>query len=131
MATGQIFSGTTQSLFYNYKVNNFASFRSAAASSKLALKQPTIKVVAIIAKGVPESDTKELISYAKSNNKAHSNTFFCLTKHYYDRYGHSRMPDDQIQQLVEETLASVGLKGLALIQGCIIWCQDGEKTLKD
>ncbi|KAL4572470.1 hypothetical protein LXL04_019247 [Taraxacum kok-saghyz] len=48
---------------------NFASFRSAAASSKLALKQPTIRVVAIIAEGVPESDTKELISYARSNNK--------------------------------------------------------------
>ncbi|GJT28180.1 hypothetical protein Tco_0908455 [Tanacetum coccineum] len=42
---------------------------SAAASSKLALKQPTIRVVAIIAKGVPDSDTKELISYARSNNK--------------------------------------------------------------
>ena len=42
---------------------------SAAASSKLALKQPTIRVVAIIAEGVPESDTKELISYARSNNK--------------------------------------------------------------
>ncbi|KAI3700917.1 hypothetical protein L2E82_45558 [Cichorium intybus] len=48
---------------------NFASFRSAAASSKLALKQPTIRVVAIIAEGVPESDTKELIFYARSNNK--------------------------------------------------------------
>ncbi|GJT44068.1 ATP-citrate synthase beta chain protein 2 [Tanacetum coccineum] len=48
---------------------NFASFRSAAASSKLALKQPTIRVLAIIAEGVPESDTKELISYARSNNK--------------------------------------------------------------
>ncbi|KVH90172.1 ATP-citrate lyase/succinyl-CoA ligase [Cynara cardunculus var. scolymus] len=131
MATGQIFSRTTQALFYNYKqlpiqrmldfdflcgretpsvagiINpgaegfqklffgqeeiaipvhstieaacaahptadvfiNFASFRSAAASSKLALKQPTIRVVAIIAEGVPEFDTKELISYARSNNK--------------------------------------------------------------
>ncbi|KAG0478328.1 hypothetical protein HPP92_013047 [Vanilla planifolia] len=49
---------------------NFASFRSAAASSMAALKQPTIKVVAIIAEGVPESDTKQLISYARTNNKA-------------------------------------------------------------
>ncbi|KAK6138951.1 hypothetical protein DH2020_027308 [Rehmannia glutinosa] len=48
---------------------NFASFRSAAASSMAALKQPTIKVVAIIAEGVPESDTKQLIAYAKANNK--------------------------------------------------------------
>lgn len=34
-----------------------------------ALKQPTIRVVAIIAEGVPESDAKQLISYARSNNK--------------------------------------------------------------
>ncbi|XVE65509.1 hypothetical protein DITRI_Ditri08aG0005500 [Diplodiscus trichospermus] len=131
MATGQLFSRTTQALFYNYKqlpiqrmldfdflcgretpsvagiINpgaegfqklffgqeeiaipvhasieaacaahptadvfiNFASFRSAAASSMSALKQPTIRVVAIIAEGVPESDTKQLIAYARSNNK--------------------------------------------------------------
>ncbi|KAM3349076.1 hypothetical protein ACQJBY_022311 [Aegilops geniculata] len=131
MATGQIFSKTTQALFYNYKqlpiqrmldfdflcgretpsvagiINpgsdgfqklffgqeeiaipvhptieaacnahptadvfiNFASFRSAAASSMSALKQPTVRVVAIIAEGVPESDAKQLISYARANNK--------------------------------------------------------------
>ncbi|CAN1281565.1 ATP-citrate synthase beta chain protein 1 [Linum perenne] len=131
MATGQLFSRTTQALFYNYKqlpiqrmldfdflcgretpsvagiINpgsegfqklffgqeeiaipvhgtveaacaahptadvfiNFASFRSAAASSMAALKQPTIRVVAIIAEGVPESDTKQLIAFARSNNK--------------------------------------------------------------
>nr|GEY99003.1 ATP-citrate synthase beta chain protein 1 [Tanacetum cinerariifolium] len=44
-------------------------FRSAAASSKLALKQPTIRVVAIIAEGVPQSDTKELISYASHSKE--------------------------------------------------------------
>ncbi|CAN7045375.1 unnamed protein product [Brassica rapa subsp. trilocularis] len=63
---------------------NFASFRRfvltkltivsfvivlAAASSMAALKQPTIKVVAIIAEGVPESDTKQLIAYARADNK--------------------------------------------------------------
>ncbi|KAL5224898.1 hypothetical protein ABZP36_011537 [Zizania latifolia] len=48
---------------------NFASFRSAAASSMSALMQPTIRVVAIISEGVPESDTKQLISYARANNK--------------------------------------------------------------
>ncbi|KAM0954507.1 putative ATP citrate synthase [Dioscorea sansibarensis] len=48
---------------------NFASFRSAAASSMSALKQPTIRVVAIIAEGVPEADTKQLIAYARANNK--------------------------------------------------------------
>ena len=131
MATGQLFSRTTQSLFYNYKqlyiqrmldfdflcgretpsvsgiispgsegfqklffgqeeiaipvhatieaacaahptadvFINFASFRSAAAASMAALKQPTIRVVAIIAEGVPESDTKQLVAYARANNK--------------------------------------------------------------
>ncbi|WVZ09683.1 hypothetical protein V8G54_014213 [Vigna mungo] len=131
MAAGQLFSRTTQALFYNYKqlpiqrmldfdflcgretpsvagiINpgsegfqklffgqeeiaipvhadieaacaahptadvfiNFASFRSAAASSMIALKQPTIRVIAIIAEGVPESDTKQLIAYARANNK--------------------------------------------------------------
>ncbi|XP_057485003.1 ATP-citrate synthase beta chain protein 2-like isoform X2 [Actinidia eriantha] len=33
------------------------------------LKHPTIRVVAIIAEGVPESDTKQLMAYAKANNK--------------------------------------------------------------
>eukprot|EP00270_Netrium_digitus_P002348 TRINITY_DN12682_c0_g1_i1.p1 TRINITY_DN12682_c0_g1~~TRINITY_DN12682_c0_g1_i1.p1 ORF type:complete len:609 (-),score=165.79 TRINITY_DN12682_c0_g1_i1:224-2050(-) len=131
MASGQIFSRTTQALFFNYKQNpvqrmldfdflcrretpsvagiitpgsegfqklffgqeeiavpvhgsipaackahptadvfiNFASFRSAYASSMEALKQTTIRVVAIIAEGVPEADTKRLIAYARSNNK--------------------------------------------------------------
>ncbi|CAL5340915.1 unnamed protein product [Camellia sinensis] len=41
----------------------------AAASSMAALKQPTIRLVAIIAEGVPESDAKQLIAYARANNK--------------------------------------------------------------
>nr|VDD38960.1 unnamed protein product [Brassica oleracea] len=45
------------------------SIYSVVASSMPALKQPTIKVVAIIAEGVPESDTKQLIAYARANNK--------------------------------------------------------------
>ncbi|XP_024390625.1 ATP-citrate synthase beta chain protein 2 [Physcomitrium patens] len=131
MATGQLFSRTTQALFYNYKQSpvqrmldfdflcgretpsvagvinpgsdgfqklffgqeeiavpvhgsipsackvhptadvfiNFASFRSAYASSMEALKQSTIRVVAIIAEGVPEADAKRLIAYARANNK--------------------------------------------------------------
>ncbi|KAM1042539.1 hypothetical protein ACFX2A_034710 [Malus domestica] len=48
---------------------NFASYRTAATSSMAALKQPTIRVVAIIAEGVPELDTKQLIVYARANNK--------------------------------------------------------------
>lgn len=42
---------------------------SAFESSMDALQQPTIRVVAIIAEGVPEADTKKLIAYARSNNK--------------------------------------------------------------
>ncbi len=34
-----------------------------------ALEQPTIRVVAVIAEGVPERDTKALIAYARGNNK--------------------------------------------------------------
>lgn len=34
-----------------------------------ALHQPTIRVAAIIAEGVPEKDTKALIAYARANNK--------------------------------------------------------------
>ncbi|RRT84817.1 hypothetical protein B296_00003201, partial [Ensete ventricosum] len=106
MATGQIFSQNTQALFYNYKqlpvqrmldfdflcgsieaacaahptadvFINFASFRSAAASSMSALIQPTIRVVAIIAEGVPESDTKQLIAFARANNKVRNTNKFC------------------------------------------------------
>ncbi|CAL0300970.1 unnamed protein product [Lupinus luteus] len=151
MATGQLFSRTTQALFYNYKefpiqrmldfdflcgretpsvagiispgsegyqklffgqgeiaipvhanieaacqahptadvFINFASYRSAAASSMAALKQPTIRVVAIIAEGVPESDTKQLIAYARSNSKGGMsnelyNTIACVTDGIYE-----------------------------------------------
>lgn len=48
---------------------NFASFRSAFDSSLEALKQDSIRVVAIIAEGVPEADAKQLITYANANNK--------------------------------------------------------------
>eukprot|EP00899_Mesostigma_viride_P016394 jgi/Mesvir1/24756/Mv22014-RA.1 len=48
---------------------NFASFRSAYESSMEALKFPTINVVAIIAEGIPEQDTKRLIAAAKAGNK--------------------------------------------------------------
>nr|DAD34180.1 TPA_asm: hypothetical protein HUJ06_004820 [Nelumbo nucifera] len=42
---------------------------SVAASSMATLKQPTNRVVAIIAEYVPESDIKQLIAYARANNK--------------------------------------------------------------
>lgn len=40
-----------------------------------ALKQPTIRVVAIIAEGVPESDAKQLISFARANNKVRTKLY--------------------------------------------------------
>lgn len=42
---------------------------SAFDSSMDALKAATIRVVAIIAEGVPEKDTKQLIAYARMHNK--------------------------------------------------------------
>ena len=48
---------------------NFASFRSAFESSMQALKEPTLRVVAVIAEGVPESDAKRLIAAASGANK--------------------------------------------------------------
>lgn len=48
---------------------NYASFRSATASSMDALKQTTINVVAIIAEGIPERDAKMLIAYAQRHRK--------------------------------------------------------------
>lgn len=46
-----------------------ALVRSAFESSMEALQQPTIRVVAVIAEGVPEADTKKLIAYAREHNK--------------------------------------------------------------
>jgi len=48
---------------------NFASFRSAYPTTKEALNTKTIRSVAVIAEGVPEQRTKELIKIAKKNNK--------------------------------------------------------------
>lgn len=48
---------------------NFASYRSAYDSSYTALKQPTIRTIAIIAEGLPERDCKKLIAYANRNAK--------------------------------------------------------------
>ena len=50
-------------------VVNFSSFRSAYATSKDALESDTIRTVAIIAEGVPERRTKELIYIAKQRHK--------------------------------------------------------------
>eukprot|EP01098_Paradermamoeba_levis_P016941 TRINITY_DN943_c0_g4_i2.p1 TRINITY_DN943_c0_g4~~TRINITY_DN943_c0_g4_i2.p1 ORF type:complete len:622 (-),score=220.36 TRINITY_DN943_c0_g4_i2:323-2110(-) len=48
---------------------NYASYRSAFASSKEALEIDTIRVVVIIAEGLPERDTKNLVALAKKKGK--------------------------------------------------------------
>ena len=48
---------------------NFASFRSAYATSMEALKANTIRTVAIIAEGIPERDARRLAATAKQTNK--------------------------------------------------------------
>ena len=48
---------------------NFASMRSAYQSSKEALLEKSIKVLAIIAEGIPERQTRELIAISKKENK--------------------------------------------------------------
>jgi len=48
---------------------NFASFRSAFETSKEALEAETIRVVVIIAEGVPERQSRELIKIADKKKK--------------------------------------------------------------
>jgi len=48
---------------------NFASFRSAYPTTKEALLSKTIRTVAVIAEGVPERRTRELIKIAKEKKK--------------------------------------------------------------
>lgn len=48
---------------------NFASYRSAYGSSVLAVAEPTIRTVVIIAEGVPERDAKRLFAAAKAAGK--------------------------------------------------------------
>src|SRR3989338_3279179 len=48
---------------------NFASFRSAFDSTKEALAAASIKTITIVAEGIPERQTKELIALAKQKGK--------------------------------------------------------------
>ena len=48
---------------------NFASFRSAYKTTKEALNEKTIKTIIIIAEGIPENRTRELIAIAKQKKK--------------------------------------------------------------
>lgn len=48
---------------------NYASYRSAFDSSMLALDQPTIQTVVIVAEGVPVTQARKLIAKAKKLNK--------------------------------------------------------------
>jgi len=50
-------------------VVNFSSFRSAYSTSKEALESDTVRTVVIIAEGVPERRTKELIKIATKRGK--------------------------------------------------------------
>jgi ATP citrate (pro-S)-lyase len=47
----------------------FASFRSAYQSAKEALLQPTLQVITVVAEGIPERQSKELLALAKEKNK--------------------------------------------------------------
>eukprot|EP00121_Abeoforma_whisleri_P000765 Awhi_evm1s678 len=49
-------------------VVNFSSFRSAYDSTLDVLKYPSIKIIAIIAEGIPEKRTKELLMKAREKN---------------------------------------------------------------
>lgn len=48
---------------------NFASTRSSFKSSVEALQTGSIKILVLVAEGIPENQTRELIRLAKSNNK--------------------------------------------------------------
>ncbi len=48
---------------------NFASFRSAYDSSLIALDKETIRTIVIIAEGVPENQTRELVKLSKEKGK--------------------------------------------------------------
>jgi ATP-citrate lyase alpha-subunit len=48
---------------------NFASFRSAFATSMEALQSSAIRTVAIIAEGIPERDARKMAAFAKLNQK--------------------------------------------------------------
>ena len=48
---------------------NFASHRSAYPAAKEALEKDSFKTIVIVAEGIPERHTKELIALAKKNNK--------------------------------------------------------------
>ncbi|KAF6258546.1 citrate synthase-like protein [Scenedesmus sp. NREL 46B-D3] len=67
-----VYGSTTEAAKKHPKADvfvNYASFRSAYESTMEALLTATVRVVAVIAEGVPEKDTKRLIAYARSNNK--------------------------------------------------------------
>ncbi|HRO65762.1 MAG TPA: ATP citrate synthase, partial [Candidatus Dojkabacteria bacterium] len=48
---------------------NFASVRSSFESTKVALETPNIRTVVLVAEGIPENQTRELIRIANHNKK--------------------------------------------------------------
>lgn len=67
-----IYSSLQEAAKQHYRADvliNFTSFRSAYATSKEALLTSSIKTVVIVAEGIPEQQSKELIAYAKQQKK--------------------------------------------------------------
>jgi ATP citrate (pro-S)-lyase len=67
-----IYGSLTEAIKKNEKAEvliNFASHRSAYQATKEALEYPSLKTTVIVAEGIPERQTKELIALAKKNNK--------------------------------------------------------------
>ncbi|MEM4613957.1 MAG: hypothetical protein QXJ56_08410, partial [Ignisphaera sp.] len=50
-------------------VINLASYRSARVPSESVLRYPSVRVLVIVAEGIPERDMKELIRIARDNQK--------------------------------------------------------------
>lgn len=67
-----VFKTLEEAVRYNPKADvliNFASVRSSFESTKVALETPNIRTVVLVAEGIPENQTRELIRIANHNKK--------------------------------------------------------------
>lgn len=67
-----VFKTLEEAVRYDPKADvliNFASVRSSFESTKVALETPNIRTVVLVAEGIPENQTRELIRLAKENKK--------------------------------------------------------------
>jgi succinyl-CoA synthetase alpha subunit/citrate synthase len=67
-----VFKTLEEAVLYDPKADvliNFASIRSSFESTKSALESKTIRTVVLVAEGIPENQTRELIRIAKVNKK--------------------------------------------------------------